>query len=426
MAESTPAPVTARATAFAVGAAAGLAVAAALALGLTLAARAAAGDRRRSGKGEMYGAEEGGGRGRRGEGVPMAAPSMPLVALRSSPGPSPRRRSRAAATPPFPSLDGDADWPGRYGAARPRPPRDPALRGLSPPPTAASASASDADAVLAPRGRGSGALPPPAPAAASHVPRPWPPPGAPPLPTPPPTHAVATAGEAAAEGRIIEDAALHEQYCRVITPEPAASEEAEGVCGLLRECLDLRLKWSFVPAAHPGATPVDEAVKPSDVPGPRPFEWAEGDPGEPGPSPLTAAMVDGVMHVTDPASGERLFAPPGAANDFFSDMHRVLKIAATGPVKTLAHHRLTLLEQKFNLHVMLNADKEFLAQKSEEGRGGAGRGERFRGPRAATPHHTPPPPSRRRAAPRLLQRAQSRHPRPPLGVHAPEAPPEVY
>jgi AMP deaminase len=34
-----------------------------------------------------------------------------------------------------------------------------------------------------------------------------------------------------------------------------------------------------------------------------------------------------------------------------------------GPVKSLCHHRLQLLEQKFNLHVMLNADKEFLAQK---------------------------------------------------------------
>lgn len=35
-----------------------------------------------------------------------------------------------------------------------------------------------------------------------------------------------------------------------------------------------------------------------------------------------------------------------------------------GPVKTFSHHRLLLLEQKFNLHVQLNADKEFLAQKS--------------------------------------------------------------
>lgn len=35
-----------------------------------------------------------------------------------------------------------------------------------------------------------------------------------------------------------------------------------------------------------------------------------------------------------------------------------------GPVKSFTHHRLQLLEQKYNLHVMLNADKEFLAQKS--------------------------------------------------------------
>jgi hypothetical protein len=33
-------------------------------------------------------------------------------------------------------------------------------------------------------------------------------------------------------------------------------------------------------------------------------------------------------------------------------------------VRSFTHHRLQLLEQKFNLHVMLNADKEFLAQKS--------------------------------------------------------------
>ena len=45
-------------------------------------------------------------------------------------------------------------------------------------------------------------------------------------------------------------------------------------------------------------------------------------------------------------------------------MHRVLKVAAAGPVKTHAHRRLALLEQKFALHCHLNADKEVLAQKS--------------------------------------------------------------
>jgi hypothetical protein len=34
------------------------------------------------------------------------------------------------------------------------------------------------------------------------------------------------------------------------------------------------------------------------------------------------------------------------------------------PARLVVCCRLMLLEQKFNLHVMLNADKEFLAQKS--------------------------------------------------------------
>ena len=41
-----------------------------------------------------------------------------------------------------------------------------------------------------------------------------------------------------------------------------------------------------------------------------------------------------------------------------------MQVCASGPVKTMCHHRLLLLEQKFNLHVMLNADQEFLAQKT--------------------------------------------------------------
>ena len=47
----------------------------------------------------------------------------------------------------------------------------------------------------------------------------------------------------------------------------------------------------------------------------------------------------------------------------FTDMLQLCKVGAAGPVKTYCHNRLQLLEQKFNLHVMLNADKEYLAQK---------------------------------------------------------------
>jgi AMP deaminase len=60
---------------------------------------------------------------------------------------------------------------------------------------------------------------------------------------------------------------------------------------------------------------------------------------------------------------EELF-PVYDATTFFTDMHRILRIVALGNVRTLCHHRLRLLEQKFSLHLMLNADREFLAQKS--------------------------------------------------------------
>ena len=229
--------------------------------------------------------------------------------------------------------------------------------------------------------------------------------------------ASASSSSANQEANAANAAAAQAAYCRVITPEPAPSEEAEDVCALLRECLELRAKWLFAPATPPERRPpAPEAAAPSEVLGaPPPFEWG---PNEPGPAPFVAEMVGGVMHVYEmvveevnnaeggavvgneggegggaaaamsaaassapvPASaapsspprttttttrkGRRVFAPPGDANAFFADLHRVLKIAALGPVKSFAHHRLVLLEQKFNLHVMLNADKEFLAQKS--------------------------------------------------------------
>lgn len=46
---------------------------------------------------------------------------------------------------------------------------------------------------------------------------------------PPAMAAITTADAMATEGRIIEDAAMHEQYVRVITPEPAPTEETEEV-----------------------------------------------------------------------------------------------------------------------------------------------------------------------------------------------------
>ena len=45
--------------------------------------------------------------------------------------------------------------------------------------------------------------------------------------------------------QILEEAALHEQYTRVISMEPALNEETEDVCALIKECSDLRCAVYF-------------------------------------------------------------------------------------------------------------------------------------------------------------------------------------
>lgn len=179
---------------------------------------------------------------------------------------------------------------------------------------------------------------------------------------------VSTADALATEGRIIEDAALHEQYAKVITPETPQNEETEEVCWLLHQALEARKRWAFKSRFSPEQLARDgEAVTVKEALGCDPFEYTPLPPTD-----WKFRMVDGVVQIydlreagsQDPSTARSLFPPPGTASEFFSVMHWLLKISAGGSVRSYTHHRLQLLEQKFNLHVMLNADKEFLAQKS--------------------------------------------------------------
>eukprot|EP00878_Enallax_costatus_P016118 GHUV01016904.1.p1 GENE.GHUV01016904.1~~GHUV01016904.1.p1 ORF type:complete len:746 (+),score=242.14 GHUV01016904.1:255-2492(+) len=193
--------------------------------------------------------------------------------------------------------------------------------------------------------------------------------GAVPLPQSPlPQHKLLmpnTADKLADTGKAIEQAAtMFDDYCRVITPENLLTEESEEVCAMLVECLELRRKWLFKPQFTPEQRRHEpEAAAPLEIDS-EPFRY------RPLPKSTQAyTMVDGVVRVWADKQSMMSGAPdlypiPGTAADFFTDMHRVLRYASLGPVKSFCHHRLMLLEQKFNLHVMLNADKEFLAQKS--------------------------------------------------------------
>ncbi|KAM3382240.1 AMP deaminase [Capsicum galapagoense] len=139
--------------------------------------------------------------------------------------------------------------------------------------------------------------------------------------------------------------------------ETPSADEAE-VYRNLQVCLEMRQSYVFKEAIAPWVKEViSDPCTPK--PNPNPFEFTPE-----GKSDHYFQMEEGVVNVyANKDSKEKLF-PVADATTFFTDFHHILKVIAAGNIRTLCHHRLVLLEQKFNLHLMLNADREFLAQKS--------------------------------------------------------------
>ncbi|KAL0671463.1 hypothetical protein Bca4012_034167 [Brassica carinata] len=132
-----------------------------------------------------------------------------------------------------------------------------------------------------------------------------------------------------------------ETFVRLDVPLEAPTSDEVDAYKCLQECLELRKRYVF-----------QETVAP----------WEKeviSDPSTPKPN------LEPFAHYPQGKTDEELF-PVADATTFFTDLHHVLKVTAAGNIRTLCHRRLVLLEQarKFNLHLMLNADKEFLAQKS--------------------------------------------------------------
>ena len=119
------------------------------------------------------------------------------------------------------------------------------------------------------------------------------------------------------------------------------------------------LQNTFQPALFLALQDLGEAAYPSDINGG--FCWNFVPLKE---CQMKCKIVNGVYAVCKKSSDQTAFHVPGTPEDFFSDLHNILKVLALGPVKTFCYQRLMLLEQKFNLHVMMNADREYLAQKS--------------------------------------------------------------
>ncbi|XP_062166278.1 AMP deaminase [Alnus glutinosa] len=144
---------------------------------------------------------------------------------------------------------------------------------------------------------------------------------------------------------------------KIAPTEVPSADEVEAFV-VLQECLELRKRYIFREAAAPWEK---EVISDPSTPKPNlePFSYIPE-----GKSDHYFEMQDGIIHVyANKDSKEELF-PVADATAFFTDLHNILRVIAAGNIRTLCHHRLNLLEQKFNLHLMLNADREFLAQKS--------------------------------------------------------------
>ncbi|XP_073272717.1 AMP deaminase-like isoform X2 [Primulina huaijiensis] len=140
---------------------------------------------------------------------------------------------------------------------------------------------------------------------------------------------------------------------RISPTETPSADEAEVYCNL-QDCLEMRKRYVFREVVSPWEKEIISAPN-TPKPIPNPFDHTPE---------VKSDMEDGVVHVYANKESEEKLYPVADATTFFTDLHHILKIISAGNIRTLCHHRLVLLEQKFNLHLMLNADREFLAQKS--------------------------------------------------------------
>ncbi|KAL5549390.1 hypothetical protein UlMin_004621 [Ulmus minor] len=166
-----------------------------------------------------------------------------------------------------------------------------------------------------------------------------------------------------------------ETCLKIALTEVPSLDEVEGYV-VLQECLKMRNRYAFKEAVAPWEKEV--ILDPSTPkPNPKPFFYFSERKSDACLYLLFFLinrfyfilqhyfeMQDGVIHVYPNTNSREEVFPVADATTFFTNLHHILRVIAAGNIRTLCHHRLNLLEQKFNLHLMLNADREFLAQKS--------------------------------------------------------------
>ncbi|AQK85420.1 Probable AMP deaminase isoform 1 [Zea mays] len=150
-----------------------------------------------------------------------------------------------------------------------------------------------------------------------------------------------------------------ESFVKLLTtPKEIPTADEIEVFKILQKCLELRDSYLFREEVAPWEKEViNDPCTPK--PNPNPFTYV--------PEPKSEHVfqtVDGVIHVYADKDCTESIYPVADATTFFTDLHYILRVTAAGNTRTVCHNRLNLLEHKFKFHLMLNADREFLAQKT--------------------------------------------------------------
>ena len=204
-------------------------------------------------------------------------------------------------------------------------------------------------------------------------------------------------------------------YCRIAFPEIPLTDEDVNACETIRKALYKR--GDYINAVGTGDDDDDEfddgrmtpraeedamrpyylrdlksktAVTPMST---QPFEWSVPIAPAGGWPRQSFGMVDGVMHVWNdddfPHEGDHddeedggegssstssarcmkrrdnaVFKPRRTANEYFRDFHEILHVISTASIASFCYRRLSLLDQKFSIHRLLNGDREFIQQKA--------------------------------------------------------------
>ncbi|KAK3135827.1 hypothetical protein QOZ80_5BG0423900 [Eleusine coracana subsp. coracana] len=150
-----------------------------------------------------------------------------------------------------------------------------------------------------------------------------------------------------------------ESFIKLFTaPKAIPSPDEIEVFKILQRCLELRECYLFREEVAPWEREVINDPS-TPKPNPNPFTYVPEPKSE-----HVFRMVDGVVHVyADKDYAERVY-PVADATTFFTDLHYMLLVIAAGNTRTVCHNRLLFLEHIFKFHLMLNSDREFLAQKT--------------------------------------------------------------